>query len=53
LKDWTLRNRGLRIKLTDGERSVEVDGFDPATMDEAAMLALVDKLGAHIRDDAQ
>jgi hypothetical protein len=53
LKDWTLRNRGLRIKLTDGERSVEVDGFDPATMDEAAMLALVEKLGVHIRDDAQ
>jgi hypothetical protein len=48
LRDWALRNRGLRIKLTDGKRSIEVDGFDPATMDEAALLALVDQLKARI-----
>ncbi|MCG6941341.1 MAG: hypothetical protein LJE69_08825 [Thiohalocapsa sp.] len=48
LKEWTLRNRPLRIKVTDGERSVEVDGFDPASMDEAALLALVDKLKTRV-----
>jgi hypothetical protein len=29
-----------------------VEGFAPATMDEAALLALVDELGERIRDAA-
>ena len=51
LKDWTLRNPGLRIKLVDKERSVEVDGFDPERMSQDDLNALLANLRRQIAAD--
>jgi hypothetical protein len=51
LKDWLLRNRGLKIKLQMDGKSLELEGYDPATMSRAELDDLISALKRQLAGD--